>query len=106
MLNFLQFCINESIVDFTVLRRLDLLEECGLLMEFVLASSLRSGIGWHVVLVSVILVLQFLGQNGKLRLWIAVSDTVCQSGLLCINTMSVTTNESYSAFTIAASALI
>lgn len=70
LLDFLKFSLNESIIDFTVLIGLDLLEECSLLLELPFASSFGSGIGRNVVLRSSILVPQLLGQNGELGLWV------------------------------------
>lgn len=100
LLNFLQLSLNESIVDFTILVRLDFLEEVGLLIKFILASSLSSGVRWHVFLIDIVIVFQFLGQNLELLLRVAVMCS--DKSLLSINAMSVTTNEAYGAFIIAA----
>lgn len=104
LLNFLQLSLNKSVVDFTILGRLNLLKKCGLLVQFVLASSLRSCIGRDVILRGVILASQFLRQNGKLLLRIVNGANNCGVNganrftndvlIRGVNAVAVTTNES------------
>jgi hypothetical protein len=103
LLNFLQFSLNKSVIDFTLLGCLNPLKKCSLLVQFILASSLCSCSGRNVFLIGMIRGLQILCQDGKLLLGIVnaggymVNVTDDRRGVikLIINAVTVTTNESY-----------